>query len=250
MDKRVIVCLAIVEAVVCLGGCGGTRAVENRDGIVSWAGEQRAAIHEGDIGAKVRVSEIRQGGTLWALGPLEQLKGEITVFDGVATVTEVIGGEFRARSGDDAGAAFLVWAHSGDWRAIEMPSSVRTLSDVEAFIATAAGEAGLDVSRPIVFRITGEVEVLKYHVLNRKAGSPTTMEAHEHSKVHSALDWRRVRLVGFYSTRHHGVFTPGTSNVHIHFVTEDGRSAGHVEDFVLAGGVEAAVMGSPVAVSK
>lgn len=235
---------------VFMAGCGRERPSINRDGVVMWAGEQRAAIHEGDIGAKVRVSEIREGGALWALGPLEGLRGEITVFNGVATVTEVVGGEFRARSGDDAGAAFLVWAHSVEWRAVEMASSVRTLSDVEAFIGSAAGSAGLDVSRPIAFRITGKVEELKYHVLNREAGSPATMEAHERSKVHGVLEGRRVRLVGFYSTRHHGVFTPGTSNVHIHFVTEDGRFAGHVEDFVLAGGAEAAVMGSPVAVSR
>ena len=69
------------------------------------------------------------------------------------------------------------------------------------------------------------------------------MEAHEKSKIHATIAGQRVRLIGFFSTRHRGVFTPSTSDVHVHFVTEDGRLSGHVEDFVLAGGAAVALLG-------
>jgi acetolactate decarboxylase len=43
-------------------------------------------------------------------------------------------------------------------------------------------------------------------------------------------------MVGFYSTEHRGVFTPGTSDAHVHSVTTDWLAGGHVETFTLAPG--------------
>lgn len=117
-----------------------------------------------------------------------------------------------------------------------LPESVLTLEDLEGFLPEAARVAGLDAGVPLAFRVDGKVESLNYHVLSPPAHTPPTFEDHEKSKVHSSVAARTVRMVGFYSTEHRGVFTPGTSSIHMHFVTDDRRQAGHVEGFTLAPG--------------
>ncbi len=48
----------------------------------------------------------------------------------------------------------------------------------------------------------------------------------------------RGTLVGFYSPRHHGVFTHMGSNAHAHCVAEKPLSSGHVDDVVILEGAK------------
>jgi acetolactate decarboxylase len=212
------------------------RATAEADGAVAWAGEQHKAVHDGDVGAKVRLADLARRPHLYAVGPLEGLVGEITVLDGQPTISTVQGGVFRTHTSLDHGAAFFVWTYAADWKPARVPASVRTLEQLEAYLPEAARAAGLDATVPLAFRVEGRIENLNYHVLSPPAHTPPTFEDHEKSKVHSSVAARTVRIVGFYSTEHRGVFTPGTSDVHVHFVTDDGQLAGHVEGFVLAPG--------------
>jgi acetolactate decarboxylase len=193
-------------------------------------------VHEGDFGAKVRIRDLAGRPHLFALGPLEGLLGEITVLDGRAVITTVEQGKVHATAGLDHGAAFLAWTYAGAWTSVEMPDSVRSMAQVENYLPAAIRSAGIGLEDPIAFRIEGAVDTLNYHILNRPADSPPTMEAHEKSKVHFALAAGPVHLVGFHSQHHRGEFTPGTSDIHVHFVSADTSLAGHVESFVLASG--------------
>jgi len=219
-------------------GCHSAPAARSgaTDGKVMWAGAQHKAVHDGDVGAKVRLAELAQRPHLYAIGPLEGLTGEITVLDGQPTISTVERGIFRTHASLDHGAAFFVWTYSADWKPAALPESVRTLEQLEVYLPQAARAAGLEAGKPLAFRIEGSIENLNYHVLSPPLHTPPTFEDHEQSKVHSSVTARTVRLVGFYSTEHRGVFTPGTSDVHVHFVTDDRRLAGHVEGFTLAPG--------------
>jgi acetolactate decarboxylase len=219
-----------------LAGCAGAPVERPSDGTVAWAGSQRQAVHAGDVGPKVRLSELAARPHLYAIGPLEGLTGEITVLDGNAAITTVVNGNVRTGNSLDHGAAFLVWTYAAAWSTTPLPADARTMEQLEATLPATARSAGFDGTAPVAFRIEGTVETLNYHVLNRAAGTPLTAEAHEASKAHFALTGRRVHLVGFYSTQHRGVFTPGTSNIHLHVVSDDGLLAGHVESFTLAPG--------------
>lgn len=215
------------------------------DGGVAWAGEQHKAVHDGDVGAKVRLADLARRPHLYGVGPLEGLTGEITVLDGQPTISTVEGGVFRTHASLDHGAAFFVWTYAADWKPAPLPDSVRTLEQLETYLPEAARAAGLDSAAPLAFRVEGRIESLNYHVLSPPAHTPPMFEDHEKSKVHSSVVARTVRMVGFYSTEHRGVFTPGTSDVHVHFITDDGRLAGHVEGFTLAPGA-ALLLPAPV----
>jgi hypothetical protein len=43
-------------------------------------------------------------------------------------------------------------------------------------------------------------------------------------------------IVGFHSTRHRGIFTPGDSNIHIHFQTPDNGKSGHIQKLEIGNG--------------
>lgn len=227
----------IVAGLLCAAGAVFARGADERaaSGEVRWIGAQHAAVHDGDVESKIRVDELAREPHLFALGPVEGLHGEIIVVDGRGTIATVESGAFRTRDGLDVGAAFLVWTHAERWNREPLPEGTRTLDDVEKFLARVNEGAG---AAPIAFRIEGRVKHLRFHVLRPPEHGVRNAEDHEKSKVRGSIADRTVRMVGFYSGQHRGVFTPGTSDVHVHFVTEDGAFAGHVEEFELAPGAE------------
>ena len=53
---------------------------------------------------------------------------------------------------------------------------------------------------------------------------------HKESGLNGTLANRRVQIIGFYSTKHKAVFTHHTTNMHMHFKTDDNAIAGHIDD--------------------
>jgi acetolactate decarboxylase len=206
------------------------------DGPVSWVGSQHEAVHNGDSKSKVRLSDLTPRPHVYAIGPLEDLAGEITVLDNLPSIATVDNGQIRTQSSLNHGAAFLVWTRQAAWTQHLVPDSVRTMDDLAAYLPAAARDAGLNPDSPFAFRIEGVVQSLKFHVITPPE-SPT-FEAHEKSKFHSQLNNQPVHMIGFYSTKHRGIFTPGNSDLHIHFVSENGQLSGHVETVELAPGVQ------------
>jgi acetolactate decarboxylase len=60
----------------------------------------------------------------------------------------------------------------------------------------------------------------------------------EHQKIQIVFELARVEatIVGFHSTRHRGIFTPGDSNIHIHFQTPDNSNFRHIQKLEVADG--------------
>lgn len=211
---------------------------------VHWAGEQRRAV-QGDVAAKVRLTDLEDAHGLCAIGPLAGMRGEITVADGRVAISRVHEGSVQVDEDRDVGAAFLVWIEAPAWRAVALPADVRDEASLGAFLPGALAAVGLDPSRPAAFRIDADAERLAFHVLDMPDGSTASSEAHERAKRRFALQGARVHLVGFRSSGHRGVFTPPGSDLHVHFVSEDRRSAGHVESFTLAPGATLRIAGHP-----
>ena len=134
-----------------------------------------------------------------------------------------------------AGACFLVYADVASWRWTTMGSPLID-GDVESHVVRLAARQGLHDDAPLAFLLRGVAPTLVYHVLNKCDGLPHSPERHEQAKVRFTLRDHEVEVIGFHSTAHRGIFTPGESNVHMHFRTDDGRASGHVERLDLASG--------------
>jgi acetolactate decarboxylase len=62
------------------------------------------------------------------------------------------------------------------------------------------------------------------------------MEMHKKIQITFEREMVRATIIGFHSTKHRGIFTPGDSNIHIHFQTPDNSASGHIQKLQLGDG--------------
>jgi acetolactate decarboxylase len=132
-------------------------------------------------------------------------------------------------------ACFLVYTQVEEWLEVAIPDSVKSDADFETSVTESAAKSGLAVNRPFAFLVKGKAKDLQCHVANKTDAAPHNHEQHEKAKVKFAVRDAAVKILGFYSDQHQGVFTCG-GNLHMHVVTEDGRQSGHVDELRLSTG--------------
>ena len=200
-------------------------------------GAQRETIMNGKLAAALDLNTLAGRTHLYGLGPLEQLRGEVTIADsrpGLARVAP--DGTVSVTRSFAAGAPFFVWAEVPRWITTTIPAEVRSYEDLERFVPRAAEAAGLDGEKPLPFLVLGHEDLIEFHILNRIGDPPHNMEEHRKIQIKFELAKAEATIVGFHSTRHRGVFTPGDSNIHIHFQTPDNEKSGHIQKLEIGDG--------------
>jgi acetolactate decarboxylase len=178
---------------------------------------------------------------LYALGPLAELRGEVSIFAGVPSIARIERDAVVTSASWSERACFLVWAQVPAWSEHAPGVTPAGLDGLEREVVALARETGLDPERPLPFRVHATALEVTLHVLDKRDGLPHDPERHEQAKVRRTLGHAAVELVGFYSRHHRGIFTPRESNVHVHLRTEDGRISGHLETIRLATGARIGV---------
>ena len=230
-------------ALLLLASCAGVRNNEPWDGQVRVDGALRPMLHEGKTGAVVGLDRLLPDPTLYAVGALADLSGEVTVVGGKVYVSRAAGGEAQTEVSEDtdADAALLVSARVPAWRQVSSTQPIG-FDMLEGRIEELAKEAGLDVGGRIPFVVEGRVRELEWHVLG---GAPPGGSAGESAEDHDAhlknamqfrLPTANATLVGFYSPSDEGVFTHVGSKIHLHCVAGDPPGAGHVDHVVVLPG--------------
>ena len=207
---------------------------------VRWAGAQRDVLG-GDISGHVDLAELAAFPDLYGLGPLEGVRGEVTIVHGVPSIARIDQARVVTTEAWNVRACFLVWAQVPAWQTRGQEDIAVDLDGVEHIVVTLAREQGIDVSRPFPFFVHGVASDAVLHVLDKRDGLPHTALRHEHAKVRQRLSEIPVELIGFHSHNHHGVFTPKDSNVHAHARTADRSVSGHVETIRFTLGARIAV---------
>ena len=209
-------------------------------------GAQRETIMNGKLAAALDLRTLASTPHLYGIGPIEQLRGEVTIIDSRPSLARVgSGGTIEVTESYDAGAPFLVWAEVAAWRALPIPPDVRSFADLESFIPRAAASTGFDPQRPIPFMLRGRQELIEFHVLNRIGDEPHDMQRHKKIQVTFELQKADATIIGFHSTRHRGIFTPMDSAIHIHFQTPDNSRSGHIQKLHLGDGLMLSLPQSP-----
>jgi hypothetical protein len=178
---------------------------------------------------------------LYALGPLEELRGEVSIFASVPSIARIERDAVATVASWSERACFLVWAQVPAWSEHAPGVTPAGLDGIEREVVALARETGLDPERPLPFRVHATALEVTLHVLDKRDGLPHNPERHEQAKVRRTLGYAGVELIGFYSRQHRGIFTPRESNVHVHLRTEDGRISGHLETILLATGARIGV---------
>ena len=207
---------------------------------VRWAGAQRDVLG-GDISGRVDLAELAVIPDLYGLGPLEGVRGEVTIVRGVPSIARIDHGVVVTTKVWNVRACFLVWTQVPAWHTRAHDDAAVDFDGIEHAAVLLARERGIDVSRPFPFFVDGVASDAVLHVLDKRDGLPHTPERHEQAKVRQRLAGIPVELIGFHSRHHHGVFTPKDGNVHAHARTADQSVSGHVETIRFTPGARIAV---------
>jgi acetolactate decarboxylase len=210
---------------------------------VRWVGAQRAVL-AGDITGHVDLATLSTLPDLYGLGPLEGVRGEVSIFKGAPSIARIVNDAVVTTASWHERACFLVWAQVPAWHERTLDAAVPGLDALEREAVAFARAQKLDLSAPFPFRVAGLATRAVLHVLDKRDGLPHTPERHEQAKIRCELEDTGLELIGFHSTRHHGVFTPKESNLHVHARTANGRVSGHLEAIRLSAGARIGVPGA------
>jgi len=200
---------------------------------VKHVGAMKNVMKKGELNGTIQLDTILPNENLFAIGPVEFLKGEITVFNGRSFVSKVESDSTMTISEIlDVKAPFLVYANVKNWKEITVPNNVVDLISLENFLNSLNNS-----KNPFAFKIEADIEQATIHIVNLPSGTTVSSpeEAHQ-GQVNYILKDKTVDLIGFYSTKHHTVFTHHDTNMHIHLITKDQKQMGHLENLVFKKG--------------
>jgi Alpha-acetolactate decarboxylase. len=229
--KRIFIILAMFFT-----ACGGAQTNVRQES--SFKVEHRGAMREmftkNNIGGNIPLADFRDKQHLFAVAPLENLSGEITILDGVPYISSIRDNSVSVEKTWDAKAIFMVWAQVAEWSETDVPGNVKTYAELERFVAEAAKNAGIDTTEPFPLKLKGTPKKADWHINDYAAdGSPVTREKHDQAKFKGTLENEAAEIAGFYSDKHAGVFTHHTTNMHLHIVSSSEKLAAHLDDIVL-----------------
>jgi len=198
-------------------------------------GEMRKVMREGNLAASIDLTTLAKKKHLYALGPLEGLRGEVTIWDSSPSISRVESTKIVTSDSFQNKACFLVYAFVAKWKELPIPGDVTDGEKLDKWLDKTASAQGVNVNRPFPFLIKDAPRKLAYHIVNKTDDSPHTPDKHEAVKVKFILENTSIKLLGFYSDSHQGIFTHHDSNVHMHMITSDGKQSGHVESILFSG---------------
>jgi len=217
-----------------------------KEGLVEYVGAQKDVFVSGKASSVVSLEDLAGRKGLYAMGPIEGLDGEITIFDSKPYITQVRGTDYVLDTTLKHGAFFLVWSEQTKWQEdVPVANTVKGYVDLQQFVKARAQAAGIDVTKPFPFLLSGTPAELKWHInIDRTEGKPITKELYAKSKEPFIMKGEPVDIVGFYSESHAGIFltqfAPAikegsgmTNAIHIHLVSKTSKAAGHIDDITL-----------------
>ena len=198
---------------------------------VRHSGDRRDIIQDGNLEATIALDSLAGVPHLYAIGPIEGLRGEVTIYDGTPSIATVEEGAPHIEESMRPRAIFLVYGAAADWETVRIPSSLSGLGAVEAFVRTEAQAAGLDLSAPFPFRIEGAVDFIDYHIIYKTNQKPHTSEEHQRAKQKYDVSDTEVQMIGFWADEAgEGVYTHPGMRTHLHFRLPDNSASGHIDD--------------------
>lgn len=200
---------------------------------VKYSGALRT-IMSGNIEPVISLDSLSSKKSFYALGAIENLKGEIQIFDSNPSNSIVMDSSLQIEDSYNLKAALLVYAEVKEWDSYKTENTT-TKKELESTIFEVAKSNGIDTEEPFPFLLEGTVASLDWHVINWKDGDTVhTHKKHTEAGLNGNFKNKQVQIIGFYSTKHKAVFTHHTTNMHMHFKTDDNSVAGHIDDLLLS----------------
>jgi len=189
------------------------------------------SIMQGNIGSNFELKNLQNKDHIYGLGAVENLKGEITIIDNKPFITSVENGKIKFDTTLNNNAALIVFGSVSDWQELQGTSNINTAADVENYLNMALLKNDSSSNEPIPFLIKGNVKSLSWHIIDWADGDMVhTHKKHKTSGLKGIIENQDVTIIGFYSQNHRGIITHRYSNIHMHFITEDKKISGHLDE--------------------
>jgi len=207
-------------------------------------GTIRALTDKRDFAPKVTLGDLQKSSSLFGLGSLSELRGEITILDSVAWLayppTATAAPRVVSSLQSDEKAAFLVVSQvpPDAWHAVgmEVPLTADDLqATLERLLPAARKKKG---ARPFAFRVEGHFKKLTLAIVDGHNLPPDAKGEAAIEKTNALQSLREVdgTLVGFYSPKEGAAFNHAKKRLHVHVVIPKSQATGHVQTFELAAG--------------
>ncbi|MFT6960428.1 MAG: acetolactate decarboxylase [Flammeovirgaceae bacterium] len=206
-------------------------AQSNQKNTIKIASAMHNVMRKGELAGKIQLDTISNQKGLYGIGPVEFLRGEILISDGKTYVSKMLtDSTMEVLEMPNAKAPFFVYANVTDWNEEKLPAEIQNLKQLEAFVE----EKSLNLKTPFVFKLIGKAENTKIHIQNLPEGTKVSSpkEAHQ-GQVSYSLENENVELVGFFSTKHQGIFTHHDSFIHVHLINQARTKMGHLDEILV-----------------
>lgn len=201
---------------------------------VNWIGAMKNVMHSGNLKGKIWLDSISKTPHLYGLGPTEGLQREIMVLNGktyIAGVTTDSAIEMSESS--DIKAPFFVYSHTNNWRESSLPDSIATIPHIETYL----NELKKETTAPFMFRIVGLVDSAVIHIVNLHEGAIVNSPNDAHKDLMQFPIYNQeVEILGFFSRKHQAIFIHHDVLTHMHLITKDKKSMGHLDEIMLKNG--------------
>ena len=201
---------------------------------VKTAGELKKIMREGNLSAHISLDTLLTNPHMYGLGPADGIKGELLIIDSKAFWCKVENEKINTSMNNNAKAAMLVYAQVPAWKSVTITDEVKDYAALEKLVEKFSLQNGQSLDIPFPFMIKGIANSASWHVINWKEGVTHTFDNHKQFAKYGSFNNEEVTILGFYSNKHHSIFTHHTTNMHIHVTDKKNTTVGHLEEILAA----------------
>ena len=198
---------------------------------VKVAGEMKKIMRQADLSAHISLDTLVNKPHIYGLGPAEGIKGEILIIDSEPYWCKVKTEQPITVIAQKVKAAMLVYAQVPRWKTIRVTDEIKDYTSLEKAVEKFAVQNEQTLEEPFPFLIKGNINMASWHVIDWKERVAHTFDTHKQFAKYGRFTNEPVILLGFYSNKHHSIFTHHTTNMHIHVMDKKKTIVGHLEDF-------------------
>lgn len=216
--------LALIAGLFLLGL--DTAAGQERQVEIETYGSMHETIGQQQHQGRVKLVDVTRKPHFYAVGALEQLRGEISIFDGEPIVTSVgQDGKLQSRDADAERlqATLLVGGSVAEWKEVRLNEDVAG-DDFDQFICNEAEKLGVDTRRPFLFLMSGEFRKVHLHVINGACPVHARLRnksiAETQKPFEEKMEQVSGKLIGVFARNAVGKLTHPATSVHAHLVFE------------------------------
>ena len=206
----------------------GATMDDDSNSAIQIKGAMKKVMRTGQLQGTFNLASISNEKHIYGLGPIEYLKGELLIVDGKSYASTVTSDStMSVEETFQVKAPFFVYTSVENWEEFSLPNEVQTIPQLETYL----NKVTKNLKKPFVFKLSGLIKTATIHVVNLPEGT----KVRSHEEAHQGLvDYNLINepvdIIGFFSTKHQGVFTHHDSYLHMHLITADKMKMGHLDN--------------------